>query len=328
MKATIAQLKSRVRKVDPQLFVAGGIILVLGVAMSIMIPGFASLYNFKIMLDNYIFEGIMALGMTLVIISGGIDLSIAGSMPFAAIMFCLLMKSGVHFGLAMLITLLIGVVIGIINIELCRILDVHPFIVTMAIMLTLKGVNLVITGEGAISDLPENFLAFSTIKPLGIQWPLWVFIILTALWWVLLKKNRFFRQVYFVGGNIKAAEYSGINAKNVLRFVYVQSSVLAAVAGIMAVFTFQAANYSYGLNIETRVITAVVVGGTSMTRGGIGTIGGTLLGVIFVAMIYDAFLMSGISTYYQDIVTGGLLVVAVLFSERLKTMKQNRRETR
>ena len=325
MKLNLVRIKQRVSKVDQQLYVVVGTILALGVTMSISVPGFASPYNFKIMLENYIFEGIMALGMTLVIISGGIDLSIAGTMPFAAIMFSLLMKSGIHFAVSMVITLLIGIAIGFFNSELCKILNVHPFIVTMAVMLTLKGVNLVLTGDGAISNLPDNFLAFSSFKPLGIQWPMWIFVILAILWWVLLRKNRFFRQVYFVGGNIKAADYSGINSRNVLRFVYMQSSVLAAIAGIMAVFTFQAANYSYGLNIETRVITAVVVGGTSMTRGGIGTIGGTLLGVVFVAMIYDAFLMSGISTYYQDIVTGGLLIIAVLFSERLKTIKQNRR---
>jgi ribose transport system permease protein len=181
MKETsILRIKTLFKKIDPQLYVAAAIILVLAVSMSIMIPGFASLYNFKVMIDNYIFEGIMALGMTLVIISGGIDLSVAGTMPFTAIMFSLLMKANVHFSLAILITVLIGALIGFINSELRSILDVHPFIVTMAVMLTLKGVNLVITGKGAISGLPENFLTFTSIKPLGIQWPLWVFMILAA----------------------------------------------------------------------------------------------------------------------------------------------------
>jgi ribose/xylose/arabinose/galactoside ABC-type transport system permease subunit len=322
MKSINALLRTKLKRAEPQTFVVIGIIIILTVVMSIIIPGFTSAYNFKIMVENFIPEGIMALGMTLVIISGGIDLSIAGTMPFTAIIFCLLMKSGIHFGIAMIIILCMGAAIGLINNELRNILDVHPFIVTMAMMLTLKGINLVITGDGPVSGMPENFIKFASIKPLGIQWSLWIFVVLALCWWTLLRKNRYFRQVYFVGGNPKTAELSGIKTKNVLRFVYVQSSVLAAVAGIVAVLTYQAANYSYGLNVEVRVITAVVVGGTSMTHGGIGTIGGTTLGLLFVALIYDAFLMSGISTYYQDMATGLLFIIAVLFSEQIKNIKK------
>lgn len=312
-------LKKRLlKKLDVQKIVVIGLIVVIFLFMSSSYDGFASWYNIKTMLMNYVPEGIVALGLTLVIISGGIDLSVAGIMPFTAIIFCLLMRAGVHFVLAMIIVLLAALAIGAFNNFLRQLLDVHPFIVTMATSLTLKGFNLVITGSGSISDLPENFLEFAKFRLWDIKLPLVVFLVLAILWMVLLSKNRFFRQVYFVGGNPKAADLCGIDCKKTLYFVYMQSAMMAAIAGIMAVVTYQAANYSYGTNLDTRAITAVVVGGTSMTRGGIGNIGGTIIGLIFIALVFNAFLLSGINTYYQDVITGIFLVVAVLFGERIK----------
>ena len=266
--------------------------------------------------------GIMALGMTLVIISGGIDLSIAGVMPFCAIVFAFMMKGGIPYPLAMVLVLLISAFIGFLNDLMIRKLAVHPFVITLAMQLILKGVNVVITSGDVVSGFPEDFSSIMFNEYLGMSIPLLVMIVLAVFYAVMLRKNRYFRQVYFVGGNTNAAELSGINTRRFFRFVYMQSSLLAGVAGIMACFFYGSANASYGLNIETRVITAVAIGGSSMIHGGIGSIGGTILGLIFVAFINGSFIMSGLSTYYQDVVTGVLLVFAVVFSERLKGMKR------
>lgn len=322
MKNAAVSLKKRLIKAfDVQITVVLALIVLIFIAMSFVYDGFASAYNIKTMLTTYVPEGIVALGLTLVIISGGIDLSVAGTMPFVAIIYCLLMKAGVNYWLGMVIVLLAAACIGLINNFLRKILDVHPFIVTMAMQLTLKGFNLVITGSGSISDLPKNFIKFAKLRIFDLKLPLVVYIVLAIIWMVLLSKNRFFRQVYFVGGNKKAADMCGINTDRILAFVFVQSSVMAAIAGIMAVISYQAANYSYGLNLDTRAITAVVVGGTSMTRGGVGKISGTIIGLVFVALIYNAFLLSGINTYYQDVITGVSLIGAILIGEKIKFNK-------
>ena len=238
-------------------------------------------------------------------------------MPFCAIVFAFMMKGGIPYPLAMVLVLLISAFIGFLNDLMIRKLAVHPFVITLAMQLILKGVNVVITSGDVVSGFPEDFSSIMFNEYLGMSIPLLVMIVLAVFYAVMLRKNRYFRQVYFVGGNTNAAELSGINTRRFFRFVYMQSSLLAGVAGIMACFFYGSANASYGLNIETRVITAVAIGGSSMIHGGIGSIGG-----IFVAFINGSFIMSGLSTYYQDVVTGVLLVFAVVFSERLKGMKR------
>lgn len=319
---TLNAVSGRLKKVDQQIWVVLSLTVLIFAGMSIAIPHYASLYNVKTMISNYALEGIMALGMTLVIISGGIDLSIAGVMPFCAILFALMIKGGIPYPLAMVFVLLAAMVIGFLNDLMIRKLEVHPFVITLAMQLILKGINVVITSGDVVSGFPEDFSSIMFNEYLGMSIPLLTLIVLAAFYAVMLRKNRYFRQVYFVGGNPNAAELSGINTGRFFRFVYMQSALLAGVAGIMACFFYGSANASYGLNIETRVITAVAIGGSSMIHGGIGSIGGTILGLIFVAFINGSFIMSGLSTYYQDVIIGVLLVFAVVFSERLKGMKR------
>ena len=311
-------LINRIRKVNLQIWVVLALTVIIFVGMSIAIPYYASWINIKIMISNYVLEGIMALGMTLVIISGGIDLSIAGLMPFCAIIFAFMMKGGAAWPVAMLVVLASAACIGFINDFLIQSLKVAPFVITLAMQLILKGTNVIITSGDVVSGFPKAFSRVMFKEFFGLSIPMIVFIVLALFYLVMLKKHRYFRNVYFVGGNPSAAELSGINTHRFFRFIYMQSSILAGIAGIMACFVFGSANASYGLNIETRVITCVAIGGTSMIHGGIGSIGGTLLGVVFISLINGSFIMSGVSTYYQDVVTGVLLVFAVVFSERLK----------
>nr|WP_325179590.1 ABC transporter permease [uncultured Oscillibacter sp.] len=318
----LRDVSQRMRKTDIQIWVILGLIAVIFVGMSAAVPNYASLLNLKIMLGNYVLEGIMALGMTLVIISGGIDLSVAGVMPFTAILFAYMLKGGIPIPAAMVLILLTAAGIGFFNDFLIQWLDVHPFVITLAVQLILKGVNVVITSGNVVSGFPEAFTNIMFLEVFGLSIPMLVLVVLAVFYFIMLRKNRYFRMVYFVGGNPTAAELSGIHTKRFFRFVYVQSAVLAGVAGIMACFVYGSANASYGTNIETRVITAVAIGGSSMIHGGIGSIAGTVLGLIFVALINGSFIMSGLSTYYQDVVTGVLLVFAVVFSERLKGIKR------
>lgn len=297
-------------------------ILATFLVMSLTTRNFLSAANINVMVNNFIMEAIMALGMTLIIITGGSDISISGVLPFTAILFAYLMLWGVPVPVAFLLGIAMGGVIGLANNWLRRVLHIHPMIVTMAMQLTLKGLNLAITGGSVISGLPEAFNGLANFRPLGISLAIWIYGVLAVFFLVFSKKNRLFLKVFFVGGNAEASRLSGMKTENVLRFVYVVNGLLAGLAGVLSTAVYSSASYSYGQNVEMKVITAVAIGGTSMTHGGEGSIVGTMLGSLFMALIYNAFVQSGISTYYQDVFTGAMLIFAVLVSEALRAIKQ------
>lgn len=314
-------LRTRLYQANWHFLVLILMIVVTFLVMSLTTRNFLSWANLNIMVNNFIMEAIMALGMTLVIITGGSDISVSGILPFTAIMFAYLMQWGVPVSIALLLGILLGGLVGLINNELRRVLHIHPMIVTMATQLTLKGLNLAITSGSVVSGFPEAFLTLVNFRPLGISLAIWIYAILAVFFLVFSKRNKLFLQVYFVGGNEEASRLSGMKTERVLRFVYVVSGLLAGLAGVLSTAVYNSASYSYGQNVELKVITAVAIGGTSMTHGGEGSIVGTMLGTLFMALIYNAFVQSGISTYYQDVFTGAMLIVAVLLSEALHFLK-------
>ncbi len=292
--------------------IAANVIIV--AAMASHYEHFLSPFNIEVTLMSFLPEAIMALGMTLVIISGGIDLSISAILPASAITVGMAMNRNVPWQAAILIALAVAVVIGLINAKLINVLRVHPFIVTMAMMLTLKGFNLAITDGRTLSGFPDNFQEMGQGYWLDVPIPLWIFAALAVLAALFLGRNRYVRQVYFMGGNERAARLSGIRVERLRYFIYGLSAFLAGVAGVIVAAQYGSANNSFGLNSELKVITSVAVGGASMS-GGSGTIASSLLGVLFLAVVNGAFVMTGISTYWQDIVNGGMLLAAVLVGE-------------
>lgn len=308
-------------KIDIHQAVIFVLILFIIVTMGVSTPYFFSLGNLKALLNSFVLEAIMALGMTLVIISGGIDLSISAILPLSSILFAILMKNNVYFLIAACTVLVISAFIGLTNNFLRRIFNIHAFIVTLATMLFLKGLNLAITDGRVISKFPDSFSKIVGFEITGIPLPVIVFFVLAVFYGYFLANNKFFLKIYFVGGNINAARLSGINTEQVLAFVYMQSALLAGLAGLLATTIYNSASANFGQGAELRVIAAVAIGGTSLTSGGIGRISGTLLGTLFLALTYNAFIMSGVSTYYQDVVTGAMLVLAIVFSEQAKNIR-------
>lgn len=304
-------------KMDRQMGVIIFLIIVISVVMAFNNPYFLTVGNFEVMASCFLFEAIMALGMTFVIVSGGIDLSVGGVFPLSAILMAMLLRSGVNYYLAMLIVLVVGATIGFINNELRRVLNIHPMIVTMAMLLTLRGLNLAITDGRVISGLPSGFIEMANTTVMGLSLPMVTYLVLAVVCLVLSKGQRFFLHVYFVGGNPTAAELSGVRVERIYRMVYMLSGLLAGVAGVLATMVYNSASANFGQGIELRVITAVAIGGASLTRGGIGSIEGTILGSLFLAMIYNTFVMSGVSAYYQDVFTGLMLVIAVVLRSQV-----------
>lgn len=291
--------------------------LLLAVLMQLRNPRYLSAANIEVMLVNFLPEGIMALGMTIVMIMGGIDISVGAVLQFAAIVAAMLMRAGVPVPVAIVATLIAAGIVGLINGSLTNLFKVHPFIVTLATLLTLRGVDLVITGGTSISDLPETFTAIGQDDIFGIRISLIIFAVLALVIGYALKNHRYLQQSYFIGGNRRAARMSGVKVERFLLFAFVLNAVLAGVAGLIVCAQYGAASVSYGQNAELRVIAATAIGGTSFS-GGAGTIGGTVLGVVFLAMIYNAFNMTGINTYWQDVAIGVMLLAAVFLGEVLK----------
>jgi ribose transport system permease protein len=292
---------------------AAGIALLAGV-LTIAYPQFATRANLEVMAMGFLFEAFLALGMTAVVITGGIDLSVGAVLPLSAIVTALLLRWDAPIPAAIGATLALTAAVGAANAGLSILLRVHPFIVTLGTMLSIKGVNLVITEGAPIAGLPREFASLANGRIAGLPAPLVLFAAVAALLALLLRRHRFWRQVYLIGGNPRAARAVGVRVPRVLMAVYVISAVLAGVAGVLAASMYGTANAGFGQNVELRVLAAVVIGGASL-NGGSGTVGGTLLGVLFLAMLYNAFSMTGVSTYWQDVVTGTMVLGSVLGTE-------------
>lgn len=291
--------------------------------------------NFEVMAMNVVFEGIMALGMTFVILMGGIDLSVASVFAFAEIIVAKLMiQAGLPVLPAIIITLLACALIGALNGTLIVLFRVHPLIITMGTLLTLRGVNLAITDGQAISGFSEAYLYLGQGKILGINVPIVFFAVSALVLGLLLAHHRFFRQLYFIGGGERAAALSGVNVIRVKIIIYTLSATLAGCAGVMAAAKYGAAHWGHGNLAELKAIAAVAIGGANI-NGGSGTIGGTVLGVIFLAVIHNAFVTSAVNPFWYDVVNGLMLLVAVFLSRTIALrnvravlkLKQSKMET-
>jgi ribose/xylose/arabinose/galactoside ABC-type transport system permease subunit len=270
--------------------------------------------NLEVLAMNMVFEGVMALGMTFVIIMGGIDLSVASVFAFAEILVAKLMvQAGFAIAPAILVTLAATAAIGALNGILIVLFRVHPLVITMGTLLTLRGVNLAITDGHSVSGFSDAFLFLGQGKILGINVPILFFAGAALVLGVLLAHQSFFRQLYFIGGGERAARLSGVNVSRVKVIVYMLSATLAGCAGIMAAAKYGAAHWTHGNLTELKAIAAVAIGGANI-NGGSGTIGGTVLGVIFLAVVHNAFVTSAVNTFWYDVVGGVMLLVAVLLS--------------
>lgn len=327
--AGAGRLKSIFSVENMQVIGLTAVIVLISIVMQSNFPRFLHPLNIEIMLVNFMPEAIIALGMTIVIIIGGIDLSVAGVYPFTAIVVGKLLVAEVPVALAVVLALMAAAAVGWINAFMTNTFKVHPFIATLATLLTLRGINIVITNGATVSGFPDVFKDFGRARLeaadgfIDIPVILIGFAVLAFVLGYALRNHPFFQQAYFIGGNRRSARMSGIKVERYMYFVFMLSATLAGLAGIMVAAQFGAASNSYGQNMELRVITAVVIGGASLS-GGIGTIRGTLLGVLFLAIVYNAFAMTGISTYWQDVVIGIMLLAAVFLSEFLKRRRTKR----
>jgi len=309
-KPTSAHKHSRLAPYSRELALIG-LILAVVVLFSILFPySFCSWDNLNAILRNLAFEGILAIGMMVLLVSGEFDLSVGAMASMIGVITAWLMKvAGWPVPLAVATGLAIAASAGAINGVFVAKLRVNALITTLGTMGIFQGIALLVGGPG-ITFLPESFSRVGQTELLGLQLPVWLLGALAVVMHVLLTHSRFFRQLFYVGSNPKAARLSGIDVDGMQIFAFAMMGAIAGLAGIIYAARIATATATVGVGAELQAIAAVILGGASLS-GGKGTIWGAMLGVFFMALIKNVLIIARVSSEWQGIVLGTVLVFAV-----------------
>lgn len=288
-------------------------LIFLVVVISIISPDFRTVNNFLSLLRQSAINGLIAFGMTCIILTGGIDLSVGSVLALTSIICAHTIKIGLPAPLSMLIALIFGIILGTISGLMVTKSRLQPFIATLITMTGYRGLTMILSGGRPISRLGDNFLLNQIGKGslLGIPIPVWILVVFFAIFLFVLKKTVLGRQIYATGSNSKAAELAGINTNNIKLIVYAVSGFMASLSGLILVSRLGSAQPTLGSGYELDAIAAVALGGTSMT-GGRGKITGTLIGILIIAVLNNGLNIIGVSSYYQDVVKALVIFLAVI----------------
>ncbi|WP_407047732.1 ribose ABC transporter permease [Vibrio cholerae] len=296
-------------------------LLFLVVVVSFLNPNFFTVDNLLNILRQTSVNAIIAVGMTLVILTAGIDLSVGSVLALCGAFAATLVAMEVPVLIAVPTALLAGATLGAISGIIIAKGKVQAFIATLVTMTLLRGVTMVYTDGRPIStgftDTADTFAWFGTGYALGIPVPVWLMVVVFAGAWYLLNHTRFGRYVYAVGGNESATRLSGINVDRVKIGVYAICGLLAALAGIIVTSRLSSAQPTAGMGYELDAIAAVVLGGTSL-MGGKGRIMGTLIGALIIGFLNNALNLLDVSSYYQMIAKAVVILLAVLVDNKNK----------
>jgi ribose/xylose/arabinose/galactoside ABC-type transport system permease subunit len=293
--------------------------LLLCIVMAISQPAFLTVPNITNILKQISINGILAVGMTLVLISGGIDLSVGSIVAVACVASAYFAGADSSYPIIIpfLVALAVGGFLGSINGVGIAYFGFAPFIMTLAMLTMARGLVLLITNARPIFNLTRSFINVSNTFFMGLPNLIWYFVIVLILCHILLKKTVFGKWTYAVGGNEAATRLSGVNVKNVKLILYSICGALAGLAGLLLASRITSGNPRVGDGYELDAIAAAVIGGVSMA-GGAGTIIGTLIGVLILGVIKNGFDILGLPTFYQQIMKGVIILFAVLVDIRAK----------
>lgn len=296
-------------------------IIVVGLVAALVYPDtFPTFGNFSQVMLNLSIDTIVAVGMMVLLIAGVFDLSVGSVVAFSGGLVAYLMDfHQVPVPLALLGGLAGAVLIGAINGYLIAYQDINPMIQTLAMMGIVRGGALMVSGSG-IQNLPYWFNAISQSKLLGIQMPVWYMLLTVVVFAFLTQKTVFFRRYYYIGSNEKAATLSGIRVPRMKLYAFMLSATLAGIAGILLASRLGAALSTSGRGLELRVITAVILGGASLS-GGQGKIPGALLGAVFMGVVSNIMIIARVSGYWQEIILGLILITVVWVDKVLQKRK-------
>ena len=294
------------------------ILLVLIIVMSFASPYFLTLANIEAMAMAFAVEGIVVVGMTILLISGGIDLSVGSVTALSMVIAGWLFLAGIDPWLASGVALLASIAIGASMGFLVTKVGLNHFVVTLAVMVIARGFCLLLTGGRPLGlySLPASFkfIGQGSIGPIPVV--IILFLAVVIAFDFMLRRTTAFRKVFYTGSNEKAAAYSGIRTKRAIFLTTTLCSALCGVAGIIYMARFGSAQPTFGIGMELNVIAAAVIGGASL-KGGSGTILGATLGVILLSVVSSSLALLDVSVYWQEIVRGSILLAALLVDHYL-----------
>ncbi|HOB80058.1 MAG TPA: ABC transporter permease [Ornithinibacter sp.] len=314
-----------------------GLIVIIAVFTALS-PNFLKFDNLLLMTRHVAMNALLALGMLLVILRGGIDLSVGSIVGLSGVMAGYLLK-GAHIPFTdvtafppvwviVIISLLVGALVGWVNGILVTRFNVAPFIATLGMLYVARGIALLMTDGVPITDeLRGNdkigntgFITVLASAPLGVPMPVWVMVVFAIAASVLLTRTPFGRWLYAMGGNLRAANLSGVPTKKVETWIYVLSGLCAAVVGILLTADLPAATPRAGESYELNAIAAVVIGGAALS-GGRGTVRGTMIGAFLVGFLVDGLVLVGVSVFWQQIIKGAVIVLAVALDQMQQSLQ-------
>lgn len=259
-------------------------------------------------------QAIIAVGMTMVIILGQIDLSVGAIVAFASVLNALLiMKAGLPVFVAILITLVVSSLWGLINGAITAKFNLHAFLVTLAMLTLVRGITYTLTGGYPIGGLPKGFYEFGAGHVWGIPYPVLYMVVVYLIGMFILRNTPFGRSIYSVGGNAEAARLSGIHIARTKIVVFVISAFLSALGGIILSSRLRAGSPEVGLGWELDIVAAVIIGGTNLF-GGEGKLTGTLIGMLFVGILTNGMILLDVTPYMQQVVRGLVILAAVILN--------------
>ncbi|MEY8457742.1 ribose ABC transporter permease [Lactococcus ileimucosae] len=297
-------------------------LIVLMIVITIINPNFLTTNNLLNLLLQVTANGFIAFGMTFVILTSGIDLSVGSILALSSAITAGLIANGMPVPLAIVVALLLGGVLGMINGLLISFGKLAPFIVTLATMTIFRGATLVYTNGNPITQGMSNSYLFKFLGQgyiLGIPFPVILMFAVFIILYIVLHKTAFGKSVYALGGNEKAAYISGIKLNKVKILIYTISGVMASISGLIITSRLSSAQPTAGASYEMDAIAAVVLGGTSL-MGGKGRLIGTLIGALIIGVLNNGLNIIGVSAFWQQVVKGVVILIAVML-DRLKTSK-------
>ncbi|MFA1714442.1 ABC transporter permease [Peribacillus frigoritolerans] len=292
-------------------------LVLLFIVITVLNPSFMEPNNILNLLRQTSINALIAFGMTFIILTGGIDLSVGSILALSSALMAGMMVSGLDPILAILVGILLGAIMGVINGILVSKGKMAPFIVTLATMTIFRGLTLVYTDGKPITGIGDSvmFQMLGRGYFLGVPVPAVVMIIAFLILWFLLHKTSFGRKTYAIGGNERASRISGIKVDRVKVAIYGLAGTMAAIAGAILTSRLNSAQPTAGQSYEMDAIAAVVLGGTSLS-GGKGRLFGTLVGVLIIGTLNNGMNLLGVSSFYQQVVKGAVILIAVLLDRK------------
>ena len=305
-------------------------LLVLIVVGAVTSSNFLNFDNALVILRQASIIGVVAVGMTFVIISGGIDLSVGAVMALASVVASLAaiqdIASSSHWIVTVIVALLVGLGAGLINGVVIAYGKVAAFMATLAMMVGARGLAEIIANNRTLVLSDRDFVRAMNVDLLGVDILIWIFIVVAVAGWFLLNRTTFGRRTVAIGGNPEAARLAGIKVKRHTMWLYALLGLTTGIAAVMILGRTTAGTSTHGTMMELDVIAAVVVGGTLLV-GGRGTITGTVFGVLIFATLSNVFVQNNLTSSAQSVAKGVIIVVAVLIQQRFAVgrVKQGRR---